>query len=676
MDKKILRPELLCPAGSPLAFAAAIEGGADAIYVGGTAFNARINARNFTKEELTEAIKLAHAYGVKVYVAANTLIYDNEKNDFLMAAEEAYLCGADALIVADLGMAEQIRRKIPIELHGSTQMSGHSTAAAELLANRGFSRMVCARELCRDDLRTLVTASPIETEVFVHGALCVCASGQCLFSSLVGGRSGNRGECAQPCRLPFKNKGGNEYPLSLKDLSLASHVRELCDMGIASFKIEGRMKTPEYVRDVAATWRRLIDEGRNATAEELCELAEVFSRGGFTDGYYTRKISSKMLGVRSKSDKKSSRELKPFEKITRKLPLYMEARFAVGEPISLTVRTGEKSATAFGVTAEAAVNAPMSREAIEKNLKKLGATPYEAKGIEIELYGELMVPISAINALRRRAIDALTAEEPRQGGRLPTAPEDRRSFRCEAGNSAYFHSPHQIPKNAKEFFDIIYLPLEKYDGSTNGACLPPIIYDSELPAVRRLLQNAKALGCEHILVGNIGHIALARESGMYMHGDFRLNAANSFTAAELEADFEDIILSPELTMPMIRDIHRAFPFARPIIYGRIPLMVTEKCVGKELRAGKTDPCTACSSGSALLTDRRGVSFPVLRGYEHRSIIVNSVPTYMADRLSDLKSRGISHGHFIFTTEAQSEVSQIISAYITAQPPVAPIRRIK
>ncbi|MBQ8344649.1 MAG: U32 family peptidase [Clostridia bacterium] len=254
-------PELLCPAGSFAALEAAIEGGADAVYMGGTLFNARIHAKNFTPQELERGIALTHSYGVKVYIAANTLIYDREIEDFLRAAEEAYLAGADALIVADVGCAAAVHRRLPIELHASTQLSGHNAEAARRLAACGFSRMVCAREMSREDLAAFTAASPIEAEVFVHGALCVCHSGQCLFSSLVGGRSGNRGECAQPCRLPYGLKNGKRgFPLSLRDLSLAEHLPELARMGVASLKIEGRMKSPEYVRDVAAVFRRLLDE--------------------------------------------------------------------------------------------------------------------------------------------------------------------------------------------------------------------------------------------------------------------------------------------------------------------------------------------------------------------------------------------------------------------------------
>ena len=233
------KPELLCPAGSAAAFDAAIEGGADAIYIGGSAFNARINAKNFTPEEMRAAISRAHAYGVKVYIAANTMIYDREMDDYLRAAETAYTYGADALIIADLGAIHEIRRYVPgLPLHASTQMSVHSTSGAEAAYELGCVRVVLARELSLSDIKSVTERCRAEVEVFVHGALCVCHSGQCLFSSLVGGRSGNRGECAQPCRLPYNN---GKYPLSLKDMSLASHIEELIDSGVASLKIEGRI---------------------------------------------------------------------------------------------------------------------------------------------------------------------------------------------------------------------------------------------------------------------------------------------------------------------------------------------------------------------------------------------------------------------------------------------------
>lgn len=674
MTKKQNTPELLCPAGSPEAFAAAIEGGADAIYMGGTAFNARINAKNFTHEQMRDAISLAHSYGTRVYVAANTLIYDRERDQMLHAAEDAYLCGADALIVADLGAAARIKKRVPIELHASTQLSGHNVDAARYLSGLGFSRMVCAREMSREDLAEFVRNSPIEAEVFVHGALCVCHSGQCLFSSVVGGRSGNRGECAQPCRLPFRNKGGSEYPLSLKDLSLASHLPELCDMGVASLKIEGRMKSPEYVRDVARIFRRLLDEGRAADRREMSELAEIFSRGGFTDGYYRKEISRSMLGIRSDSDKQSSRSLIPFEKITRKLPLCLSATLKKGEPMTLTVDDGHKCVTVLGAVPEAARTAPLSAADVEKNLSKLGNTPYYSDKLTLSLDDGIMVPMSAINALRREAVKKLTGSPERTKEELlPMIGEKPVNIPEKLyGNSAVFYFPDRIPDEAKDFFDILYVPLEKYNGETKGIALPPVIFDSEREKILSMLIRARKLGAEDVLVGNIGHISLAKEVGMTVHGDHRLNIMNSDTAKGYLSDgFADLIASPELTLPQLRDIARAVPNIRALIYGRTPLMVTEKCVGKEIGG-----CDLCNSGRAALTDRKGIKFPVLRIFEHRSLIVNSLPLYMADRQNDLERMGLFSGHFIFTTETEDEIKRVIDAYKNKLSPVTEVRRIK
>ena len=660
-DKKRILPELLAPAGSPLALEAAIEGGADAIYVGGLAFNARINAKNFTPDELKSSIARAHSYGVKVYIAANTLILDREREEYLRAAEQAYLYGADALIVADIGIAREIKKRIPIELHGSTQLSGHNLAAAEHLAKNGFSRMVCAREMSREDLATFCKSSPIESEVFVHGALCVCHSGQCLFSSLVGGRSGNRGECAQPCRLPYRSAGGKqEYPLSLKDLSLAEHITELCDMGVSSLKIEGRMKSPEYVRDVVRIWRRLLDEGRNASPADMRELAAAFSRGGFTDGYYKKRIGSDMLGVRSDADKRESAAAEKFCKIERKLPIELYASIKKDRAAELRALSGDRSATVKGAVPEAAINAPLTREAVEKNLSKLGATCYHLKKLDIELDEGLMMPVSALNALRRAAVEALEKKEERsdkdfvrQSFESPKKPRDKRVNR-----TALFYDPSQIPESAESFFDRIFVPLERYAecvGRSYGVMLPEVVFDSERSEVEKMLRFAASNGATYALVGNLGHANLAREAGLLLVGDFRLNCYNNSSAAELEkAGFEEIILSPELTLTQMRDIGGR---VRAVVYGRLPLMITEKCVGKELGG-----CGACDKQKTALVDRKGVEFPVRRRPAHRSVIFNSVPVYMGDRADELKAYGISAQHFIFSTENARDIERIIALY--------------
>lgn len=668
----IKKPELLCPAGSSDAFRAAIEGGADAIYVGGTAFNARIHAKNFTPEELREHILLAHAYGVKVYVAANTLIYDREMDAMLRAAETAYLSGADALIVADVGAAHLIRDRVPIPLHASTQLSGHNVDAARLLSDAGFSRMVCAREMSREDLRAFCKESPIEAEVFVHGALCVCHSGQCLFSSLVGGRSGNRGECAQPCRLPFSAKGKDAYPLSLKDLSLARHIPELCQMGVASFKIEGRMKSPEYVRDVARIWRRLIDEDRGADDADMAELAAVFSRGGFTDGYYTGRIGRGMLGVRSSEDKQSSRERTPFEGLTRKIPLSLSVTILEGAPARLTARTSDgKEITRQGEIPQSARTAPLDEAAVCRSFSRLGNTPYVAESVNVTLGEGLMMPVSAMNALRRSVIDGLSTlqgETRSEKDFLPVTQTTPVRKAEKPSRTAIFYRPDAIPDEAFEYFDVIYIPLAAYDGRTNGVFLPPVIYDSERDAVEEQLKKAKDMGATHLLLGNLGHLSLARESGMILHGDLRLNVTNRESLAVLQAlGLEDVILSPELSLPQLRDLSGG----RAVVWGRVPLMVTEKCVGKEL-----GDCVACSDGKLTLTDRRGVRFPVLREWQHRSLIVNSVPVYMADRADDLRRARLASWHFLFTVESKKQAADVIRAYREARPAPKDVRRIK
>ncbi len=317
-------PELLAPAGSMACLEAAIAAGADAVYLGGSLFNARMYAKNFDADGLQKAVRLCHQNGVSLYVTVNTQLYDRELADALSYLHFLYEIGVDALIVADLGLARLVREAFPdFPLHASTQLSGHNTDCARRLQSIGFCRMVCAREMGKEDIRTLCEQSPIEIEQFVHGALCASHSGQCLMSAMIGGRSGNRGGCAQPCRMAYQN---GAFALSLKDLCLAGHLCEILESGVASLKLEGRMKSPDYVYGVTALYRRLIDERRNATPRELEQLARLFSRGGFTDGYYTRKINASMLGVRSQQDKDASRSVRQrFDTVTRRHPFPYQA---------------------------------------------------------------------------------------------------------------------------------------------------------------------------------------------------------------------------------------------------------------------------------------------------------------------------------------------------------------
>ncbi len=324
------KPELLCPVGGQDTLSAAIRGGADAVYFGAREFNARMNAKNFDRLGLEKAISFCHEKGVRTYITLNTLLTDRKLSEALDLVSFLYRAGADALIVADLGLAHLVKEAFPdLELHASTQLSGHNSDAAAALEKFGFSRMVCARELDRENIRTLCRSSCLEIEMFIHGAICASHSGQCLMSSMIGDRSGNRGECAQPCRLPYNGT----YPLSLKDLCLAGHVKEILDLGVSSLKIEGRMKSPEYVSTVSRIWRKLLDEERDATPKEMQQLAGIFSRSGFTDGYFTGRRTPSMLGVRTQKDKTATQQTQvSFSDVGRRAPAIQIERKAVSAP--------------------------------------------------------------------------------------------------------------------------------------------------------------------------------------------------------------------------------------------------------------------------------------------------------------------------------------------------------
>jgi putative protease len=679
--KKIKLPELLSPAGSPDAFRAAIDGGADAIYMGGASFNARIGAKNFTGEDISEAVKLAHAYGVKVYQTVNIQIFDRELDDFLSAAEHSARLGMDAFIVSDLGAASVLRERFPeIELHASTQMSVHNVSGANYLYERGFSRVVPARELCRADIEKMACECGAEIEIFIHGALCVSHSGQCLFSSLVGGRSGNRGLCAQPCRLPYAAEGQrvcDKYPLSLKDMSLASHVREIIDSGVASLKIEGRMKSPEYVRGVTRVWRRLLDEGRDATELDMRELADIFSRGGFTDAYYTKNVSGKMLGVRSEQDKQASREVDKFTKIERRVPLDMKIRLCAGEPSELVASCRGKSVTVMGDAPEAAINAPLDEQSVTRCLAKLGSTCFYLDKCDIELGGHVMMPISALNALRRAAVDALTDKlTATKEIKVAEVAKKHAVGVQKRANTARFLSSEQITDAARAYFDTIFLPLSEYvknGAQADGFYMPPVIFDSEMDGIEALLRRATEKNPTVVIVSNLGHIQMVKSiiPDAKMIADFRFNIANDRSVAFFEEQgFESVIGSAEMSLAQLRDLGGA---RGAVVYGRIPLMTLEKCAIKALY-GK-DACDICSRGQAKMVDRRGVSFPIIRELPHRNIVLNSLPTCMADKQDELDRANILDRHFIFTVESADEVDRVVECFKKKLPLPEKVRRI-
>ncbi len=662
MYRKSALPELLAPAGDMECLYAAVAAGADAIYVGGKRFGARAFAKNFDIDELASAVRYCHLHGVRLYVTVNTLIEDKEMSEALEYAAQLYRVGVDALIAADIGLISAIRRYIPdMEIHASTQMSLHSATGVDMAAGMGISRAVVARELPLTDIRSVVENSSCEIEVFLHGALCVCHSGQCLFSSMVGGRSGNRGECAQPCRLPY----GKGYPLSLKDLSLAEHIPELIESGVASLKIEGRMKSPEYVYTVTKIYRHLLDEGRASTPAENEELRRAFSRGGFTDGYFVGNTESKMTGIRTAEDKEDSRGLASADITKKCVSVKAMVVMRLGKPSEMTLTDGTKTVTVCGVTPAPAQNMPLMADALKERLAKMGNTNLSLlpEDIELDFDEGINLPLSAINALRRDAAEAFedTSRSLEEIKYIPTMHKQGKKTLTTAQffSEVAYLSVLKADKRAIEIFDICFIPLFSSPEAltaANGVFVPPVVFDSEVDEVREALMSAKKQGVMYALVSNLAQIKLALDLGLIPVGDFRLNITNRESAEAFEKmGVCSAVLSPELTLPKARDIGGGV-----ITYGRIPLMLTERCFMRENFGCKS--CSCCS-----LTDRKGERFPIIREFKHRNIIFNSVFTYMGDRKEELKNMKIDSCHFIFSTEGGEEIAAACRAYVKGKP---------
>ena len=667
MRRKNALPELLAPAGDTESLYAAVAAGADAVYIGGKSFGARAFAKNFDIDEIARAAVYCHLHGVKLYVTVNTLIYDREMREVSDFAAELWRVGVDALIVADIGVIRAVKKRVPdLPIHASTQMSVHNTFGADTAAALGCERVVLARELSFENIEKVTAASVVETEVFLHGALCVSHSGQCLMSSLVGGRSGNRGECAQPCRLSYNGK----YPLSLSDLSLANHIEELIMSGVASLKIEGRMKSPDYVYTVTKIYRTLLDEGRNANREENELLARVFSRGGFTDGYFTNDKFSAMTGIRTESDKEKTRELAANDFSPVRVPVSAEVVMKLGQRSMLTLTDGKKTVTVYGEEPATAHNAPLTEDGVKARLSKMGQTflSLDTSDIKITLDAGINLPPSAINALRRDGAAAFenTEREPTEEDFVEeNFTRSNTSMKTSLFLSAntYYELKEKNPLSA-DFFDIVFLPLADFSGICEGVYIPPIVTDTEIPEITALLKKAKDKGAKYALVGNIGHLPLAKSAGLVPIGDFRLNITNSYAMAEYkDLGVKACVISPELTLPMARDIGGG-----ETVYGRIPLMLTERCFIKE-----NFGCEKCTSAS--LRDRTGAHFPIVREYGHRNLILNSRPTYMGDRKRELADYKIKQLHFIFTVENPRECDGVITSFIRGISLKGEVRRI-
>lgn len=662
------RIEILAPVGSPEALLAAVRGGADAVYLGAAGFNARQSAQNFDDAALAAAVAYCHARGVRVHLTLNTLVREDEMEAALTVARTAAAAGVDAFIVQDRGLARRLRAMLPhIPLHASTQLSCHTPEGVRALRDAGFSRVVLAREMSAAEIAACAGLG-CELEVFVHGALCMSVSGQCYLSALLGGRSGNRGRCAQPCRLPFRASDKkttpttDTYALSLRDLSLADHFEELVASGVCSLKIEGRMKRPEYVAAATAYYAALRDGVTpDDTARE--NLQSVFSRSGFTDGYYSATRGGGMFGHRRHEDVTAAvpvlRDLKRlYDREKPRVPLSAVLTATADTPLQLTVTDGAHTVTVHGEAA--GDRQPLPPERIAEQLKKTGGTPFVMK--EVAVQGEGTFAISALNALRREALEnleTLRGAPPQNvcSDRLPPAVA-RQDSPLWATDKPHLlvrlSSAAQLTDKVKANADGWFLPLGVRCDTPWGVEIPRGLFGTE-DDVRRQLRSAANDGARYALCHNVGAVPLAREAGLCPVGGFGLNLTNREAVAAYAAEgLGAATLSMELAFGQM-----AFAAESPLpvgllLYGRQPLMLTRNCP----RQCDGASCAACAATDGV-TDRRGVTFPTACAGGCTELL-NAVPLYWADRLDEVPAVDFHLLHF--TVEEPAACETILHAY--------------
>lgn len=765
MNKEV---ELLAPVGSWEALVAAVQNGADAVYLGGKLFNARHYASNFSDEELKEAVSYAHLRGVLVFVTVNILIDDSEMEDALDYAKYLYDIGVDAIIVQDIGFASLVRKILPnLELHGSTQMTINNLEGAKLLQEMGFTRAVLAREVPAMEIRSISENCSLELEVFVHGALCYSYSGQCLMSSLIGGRSGNRGTCAQPCRMQYSivderetllNNWDKGHFLSTRDLNTIDQIGELISLGIKSFKIEGRMKRSEYVAALTAVYRRAIDEGSHAiTVKDKENIKQIFNRGftkGLTfddfgkdfvsldrpdnrgilvgtvlesgnrgttillkskiskgdglewlsrDGSTNGMKSPRDIGVNerillqrvfdarvgSEVNRTSSVELLEYMKDTysvdnKKTPITMEVKIYIGEPPLLKISSKDHQVEVKGDTlVQPAAKAPLTETKVEDQLTKLGDTPFYAESIYIKLEEGSFLPVKDLNELRRRAVlqmqegillskrrSELSKDEylltKKQGMELT------RKNSASVGLSVRVSSQLQLDQMDLNKVDRVYLGF--YENIENNLRLlkghgietyfwtDRILYQKDLERLGKIVRDNFNL-VDGISVSNLGSIMYFKSFGKNLHGDFGLNAFNSYTSYHLEGyGLYSQTMSVELNLGQIGTILRKVGGVKEaIVYGYLPSMVARNCPMAVVKGCRDDSeCKNCRFAHGFkLRDRLGKEFAMERG-EGFTTIYNSVPLMVPESLNSIKEKGITLFKLDFTIE--DDIREIQSLY--------------
>lgn len=662
--------ELLAPAGNAAALHAAVQSGADAVYLGGPRFNARHSADNFSIEDIKTYADYCHLYGVDVHVALNTLIKEKELPALIDYAYELSDAGVDALIIQDIGAAEIIKKAIPdMALHASTQMTVTSLEGVKYLEDMGFSRVVLARELSKKEMEHICKNAKAEIEIFVHGAICMCYSGQCLMSSILGGRSGNRGRCAQPCRLSYdlleKGKTAESgYILSPKDMALINELQTLKDIGVASLKIEGRLKRAEYVSAVVGIYRKYLDNTRPVSRQDMQELKDAFSRTGFTDGYFKGELGKGMMSHKNPSNAKintfSEAALKraDINSNIRKIPVNIIGTLKPDRPLEITMYTRDtknNGDTKYGFASgtlkpERAVNKPMDKNRMTIQLLKLGDTPFEAEETELDIDEGITIPIKEINAVRRQAAQNLMIElQSRDKGRKNEVTIEKISReKTDIKLTAEVQNIEQAKAAVKNGIKLIYAPkriagdIKKLSAEAEVVVKAAEIFHEENITSRGVLVSSPA--------------AIRHYKGKDIYGDFRLNIFNSQTAKHFSG-LKSITLSPELNIGEIRALtENTDAYIEVIGYGRIPLMLMKNCPVKAM--GK------CQQKKQIykLRDRKNEEFPILCNEDCTAKLINSKPIFMADKLEDLKNLKINAIRLIFTVENFAQCDKIINVY--------------
>ncbi len=669
--------EILSPAGEFESFKCAVNNGADAVYIGGSHFSARKSAVNFTNEQIEQAVKYAHLYGVKVYVALNTLIHESELKDVYLFVKFCCDAGVDALIVQDLGIVYMLRRYFPqMRIHASTQMTIHNLYGARFVKKLGFERVVVSRELSFEQIQSIVDGSDIEIEVFAHGALCFCYSGQCLMSSLIGARSGNRGACAQPCRLPYTicDKDKNEldaspkYYLSLKDLCTIDEIDKLKKIGVASLKIEGRMKSSEYVAIVTALYNK-YRSGGYVEQDDIRLLQNIFSRSGFTKGYLYNDTGAQMLNMHSHNDNvyrdiKDNVHRLAQQLINTKRYIYIDAYVNVklGSKPYIILKHGENTIKIFGdEPVESAVKTATSAERIAMQVTKTGSSAFKIANITCDIDDAINIPIKTINELRRKALEQLEKIITKPHKPINIIPYDYKksnSVKLSCKKSASVKTFSQAKAAYQLGFEKIYISFEVYkedkhffDKNADVFCLmlPNVASDS-------YIKSCMQCELESVCISNISQIEPFLNKKLY--ANYTMNIFNSMSQQLLcELGFKGVCLSPELNIRQLADCV-AHLQSEILVYGKIQLMTVKNCIIKSLN-GKCN----CDGQTHYIKDRKGVYFPFYSNKQTcTNIIYNSVPVYMGDKIDELTSINASWLRFDFVDETPEQIKQIAQCF--------------